>query len=124
MVPQDKDKESLTELSALGLSGYSVKTMAEVFKTNEDGFKTETYALLDSFEIAEALIETLPDHDYYRVQSVWVLTNGSQGFVLSTVGHPFEASSVIKEHEALAHIKDAAIAKLSPATRKILSFNL
>lgn len=106
----------LSELIGKDLAGYSVEELHEVFKVNDDGKKVKSVGYFRSEDIANAFAGNQVDAPWHKVRKAFVLTDGgTNGFLLS--GEPVK---LLNDEEAALEIRNAAVAKLSSAERRVL----
>ncbi|OGI90377.1 hypothetical protein A2911_00070 [Candidatus Nomurabacteria bacterium RIFCSPLOWO2_01_FULL_40_15] len=98
------------------LDGFSVKTMTEVYRTDEDGRKVKATAYFFDPSVARAWIDGLADMHYHKEKHVLVLTDGFRAFLLNP-----EPIEITGDEHARLEIRDKALAKLTPAERAVLS---
>jgi len=102
------------ELLGKSLSGFAVQELTEVFKVDEDGRKKKSLGFFHDESIAKAFAGNQADANWHRTEKVLVLTDGKEGFVIGG------GVTLLDDEKAALEIKEAAIAKLSEAERKVL----
>lgn len=112
MDPETKIKE----LVGKDLEGFKIVEMTEVYRVYVDGSGYRSLGFFKDPITATAFAGAQMDANWYKTGQALVLTDG-------TVGYLIEDQKPVKlfddEAEALA-IKKKAVAKLSPAERKLL----
>lgn len=110
-------KATLKELIGKDLKGFKIVEMTEVYRVDDDGQKSSSLGFFKDPNTAVAFAGAQTDANWHKTGQVLVLTDGIIGYVI-------EDQKPVKffddEAEALT-IKKKAIAKLSPAERKILN---
>ncbi len=102
-------------LVGLRLDGYMVEKMAEVYKTDVDGMKTNTVGYFRNGQVAAAWAQGQTDPFNHKTAEVLVVTNGERHF--SFGGQPI---SLFDDEQAALEVREKALAKLSPEERAVL----
>jgi hypothetical protein len=98
------------------LTGFKIAAMAEVFRTDDDGRKTNILGYFKDADIAKGYIECQADSFRYGTETVYILTDGKVGFLLaSPIG-----VDLLDDEEAKTLIRETGKAKLTPTQRKIM----
>ncbi len=98
------------------LSSFKVIIMTEVFKVDGDGRRSKSLGYFKDVTIAQAFAGSQTDAPWHKTRDVYVLTDGKVGFLLNTS----ESVQILEDEKVLVQIKEKALAKLTPAERKIL----
>jgi len=96
------------------LSGFKLEILTEVYMTDEDGIKRGTAGFFRDKNVAEAFADNVTDANFTKTAEAAVFHNGTIGFRLAE-----EVKLLDDEKEAL-RLREAALAKLSPAERAVL----
>lgn len=111
-------KAKIKELIDKDLKGFKIVEMTEVYRLDDDGRKSSSLGFFKDPNTAAAFAGVQTDASWHKTGQALVLTDG-------TVGYVIEDQKPVKlfddEVEAL-EIKKKAVAKLSPAERKLLGF--
>ncbi len=112
------NKAKIKELIDKDLKGFKIVEMTEVYRMDNDGLKSSSLGFFKNPNMAMAFAGVQTDPSWHKTEQALVLTDG-------TVGYVIEEQNPVKlfddEAEAL-EIKKKAVAKLSPAERKLLGF--
>jgi hypothetical protein len=109
---------SLKEMVGATLVGFSIIEMTKVYRVDDNGRESEILGFFKKPELAEAFAGAQPDANWHETIPVLILTNGTVGYVVKDQ-EPVKFFD--DEIEAVA-LKKNALAKLSPAERKLLGF--
>jgi hypothetical protein len=109
-------KTNIKELIGKDLSEFKIVEMTEVYNVDENGRKSSSLGFFKDSNIAEAFAGVQTNASWHRTGQALVLTDGTIGYV---IGQRDAVKLFDDEAEAL-DIKKKAIAKLSPAERKLL----
>lgn len=109
---------ALSGLVGADLEGFKVVQMTEVYRINEDGHKSQSLGFFRNADIAIAFAGSQVDKHWHKTELALVLTNGSVGYVISQQ----EPIKLFNDEQEALGIKKKAIAKLSPAERRLLGF--
>jgi hypothetical protein len=101
------------------LDGFTIQEYTEVYKTVyktdvEGRGKEKSLGYFKDNAIAEAFAGKQTDAAWHKTEKVFLLTNGTVGFLLGN------SVKLIDDEKASLEIKQSALAKLSSAERKIL----
>jgi hypothetical protein len=107
--------ETGLELVGKSLTDFSVRTMTEVFRTNDDGLKVKAVGYFFDPQVAQGWVDGMTNKHYYGTVHVLVLTDGERAFLLD----PTRVEITGDEHAKL-EIRDKALAKLTPSERAVL----
>lgn len=110
------DKVDINAVVGQDLSGFKVIIMTEVFKTDDDGRRSRSLGYFKDVTIAKAFAGSQTDAPWHKTRDVYVLTDGKVGFLLNTS----ESVQILEDEKVLVQIREKALAKLTPAERKIL----
>lgn len=99
---------------ALDSEGFSVKSLAGVYMTNENGMRVKTLGFFKDWNVAGAFAQSQKDASHHKVAESFVLTNGKHGFV---IGEPV---TLLDDEKATLEIREKALAKLSPEEKAVL----
>jgi len=113
-----KQKDGLGALIGKELGQFRIIEMTEVFLVNEDGKKTITLGYFRNKNIAEAFAGLQTDSIYNKTASALVLTNGTEGYIITQQ----DPAKLFDDEAEVLEIRKKAIAKLTPAERKLLGF--
>lgn len=111
-------KAEIKKLVGKDLRGFKVVEMTEVYLVDYDGRKSRSLGFFKDPDIASAFAGVQIDASMHKTGQALVLTNG-------TVGYVIEDQKPVKffdDEMEMLEIKRKAIAKLSPAERKLLGF--
>ena len=108
--------EKPQDLVGVDLSGFKVVQMTEVYRVDDDGRKTLSLGFFRDTNVATAFAGAQRDSDWHKTASAFVLTDGKIGVVIDQIGF---VKLFDDEREAL-RLREVAVAKLSPAERKLL----
>jgi hypothetical protein len=107
------------DLVGVDLSKFKVVLMTEVYRVDDDGLKTVSLGFFKDTNVATAFAGAQRDSDFHKTTPSLILTDGWIGVAID------QKSGFVKlfddEQEALK-LREVAIAKLSPAERKLLGF--
>ena len=107
----------VTTRSLIGkkLDGFTIQEYTEVYMTDVEGRgKEKSLGHFKNDSIAKAFAGNQTDPAWCKTEKVLLLTDGKVGFVLG------ESVKLIDDEKAALEVREAALAKLSPAERKIL----
>lgn len=110
--------EADKSLIGMSLDGFWVQVLSEVYAIDDDGLKTGTVQFLIDLNIAIAWAQNQPDPHHLKVDSVLVITDGKRYFLFS--GREIK---IWNDDEASRQARKAALAKLSPEERSLLSLS-
>lgn len=108
----------LKDLIGHDLSGFKVIVMTEVYTIDDDGRKCDSIGFFRNQTIGEAFAGQHSNAGHTRTDQVLVLTNGTAGYVMESK----ESVKLFNDEDEVLKIKQGAIAKLSPAERKLFGF--
>jgi hypothetical protein len=100
------------------LAGFKVAEMIEVYRVNDDGRKTQSVGFFKDPDVATAFAEAQTDPGWHKTGRAFVLTNGTFGYVIGEQ----ESVRLMDDEKEAGDLKKNAVAKLSPARRKLLGF--
>jgi len=109
-----KPKSTAKELVGQKLNEFAVVEYTEVYKTNDDGFKSKSLGFFKDADVAKAFAGNQTDAAWHKTETVLLLTNGKVGFLLG------DSVELLDDEKATLEIKKSAMAKLSPSERKVL----
>ena len=98
------------------LKDFIITKMTEVYRTNEDGMKVSSVGFFKKEDIAKAFAGSQTDKNYFKTQTVIVLTNGIVAYLIEEK----EPLHIIDDEKAALTLKKKALEKLSPEEIKIL----
>ena len=104
----------LFEQVGMNFDGFTIQEYTEVYRTDEYGNRANSLGCFRDKEIAESVAQSRVDAAWCKTRAIHLLTNGKVGF---RVG---ERVTLVDEEAAIAEVRGAALAKLTPAERKIL----
>ncbi len=105
----------LRELVGRELTGYVVEELHEVFQTDDDGRKSKSIGYFRSESIATAFAGIQTDAPWHKVQKAFVLTNGTDGFLMTG-----QSVTLLSDEQATLDVRNAAKAKLTEAEQRVL----
>jgi len=105
----------IAELVGRDLTNFKIVEMTEVYLVNDDGRRSRSLLFFNNQDTATAFAQIQTDANHHRHRQALVLTDGIVGY---TIQDQIKLSR--DEDGILETIKDRALAKLSPAERKIL----
>lgn len=108
----------IKKLVGKDLKGFKIVEMMEVYSVDDDGRKSSSLGFFKNPNTAVAFAGVQRDASWHKTEQALVLTDGTVGYVI-TQQEPVKLFD--DEAEALK-IKKKAVAKLSPAERKLLGF--
>ncbi len=109
---------NIKELIGKDLKGFKIVEMTEVYRVDFDGRKSSSLGFFKDPNTAEAFAGVQTDASWHKTGQALVLTDGTVGYVIKDQ-KPVKLFD--DEAEAL-EIKKKALAKLSPAERKLIGF--
>lgn len=98
------------------LKGFKIIEMTEVYRVDDDGRRTSSLGFFKSKVIAEAFAGMQRDANYHKSKQALVLTDGIIGYVIEEQ----EIVKLFDDEDEAVEIKKKALAKLSPAERRLL----
>lgn len=104
----------LKDLVGKDLSKFKIEERTEVYRTNDDGRKTESIGFFKSDTIARAFAKGQKDANWHETEKVLIMTDGEVGFLL---GKPVK---LLDDEQAALGLREKALAKLSPEDRELL----
>ena len=111
-------KLKISDFTGKDISDFKIILAIEVYKTNEDGRKTASVGFFKSYDVAVAFIGVQVDSSFHKTEQVFLLTNGTAGFVID-----FNREvKLFNDEEEKIKIRKQVIAKLSKSERAILGF--
>ena len=111
-------KAKIKELVGKDLKGFKIVEMTEVYRVNDEGRKSGSLGFFKDPNIATAFAGVQTDASWHKTGQVLVLTDGTVGYVITEQ----EPVNLFDDEAEALEIKKKAIAKLSPAERKLLGF--
>ena len=109
-------ENQIKELIGKNLDQFQIIEMTEVYRINEDGVKTSALGYFKDQDVAAGFADAEPN--WHKTRPAIVLTDGTVGYLMTEQ----EPIKIFDDEVELDIIKKRAIAKLSPAERKILGF--
>lgn len=106
------------EMIGQDLVGFEIVEMTEVYRTGEDGRKSQSLGFFKNANTAEAFIGTHSDTNFHKTAPAFILTNSVVSFVINEQ----ESVKIFNDKDEVVEIKKKVLAKLSPAERKLLGF--
>ena len=111
-------EDKISELVGKDLSRFKIIEMTEVYRVDDDGLKSISLGFFKYPNVAAGFAGAQTDASWHKIKQALVLTDGTIGYV---IGDHNPVRLFDDEAEAL-EIKKKAVAKLSPAERKLLGF--
>jgi hypothetical protein len=111
-------KLKISDFTGKDISGFKVITAIEVYKTNEDGRRAASVGFFKSYDVAVSFIGVQVDSSFYKTEQVFLLTNGTVGFVIDY----HREVKLFDDEEEKIKIRKQVISKLSKSERAILGF--
>lgn len=105
----------LKELIGKDLQGYTIEELYEVYKMDNDGRKLQSVGYFRQEFIAKAFAGVQVDAPWHKVQRAFVLTNGTDGFLMTG-----QSVTLFSDEQATLDIRNAAKAKLTEAEQRVL----
>ena len=102
-----KEISCLADMIGIDLSGFQVRKLFEVYKTNDDGRKVSSLGFFKSEKIAKGFAKIQVDANWHKVKGNYILTDGKIGFVLGTF------INILDDEEAKLAIAEKARLKLT-----------
>lgn len=118
--PQPKEiiVQKITELVNRDLRDFKIVEMTEVYRVDDDGRKSCSLGFFKDKNTASAFAGVQIDANWHKIGQAFVLTNGTVGYVITQQ----ESANLFDDEAEALEIKKKAVAKLSPAGRKLLGF--
>jgi hypothetical protein len=98
------------------LKGFRTIEMTEVYRVDNDGRKSESIGVFKNPDVAQAFAGVQTGADWHHTKKILVLTDGTVGYNITEV----EPVTIFSDESELVKVKEKALAKLSPAERRIL----
>jgi hypothetical protein len=96
------------------LEGFRVCWMTEVYTVDTDGRKAKSIGFFHNDAVAQAFAGNQTDACFTKYSREFVLTDGKVGFVIA------QSVTLLDDEEEALKIKQAVLARLSEAERKVL----
>lgn len=110
--------EADESLIGMSLDGFRVQMLNEVYRINDDGLKAGTIQFLSNLNIATVWAQNQPDPHHVKVNTILVITDGKRYFLFA--GNEIKIGN---DEAVYLQVCKAALAKLSPEERKLLSLS-
>ncbi len=107
----------LNALLGKSLKDYKIVEMTEVYQIDDDGRKTNSLGFFKDKNIAEVFAGAQTDANWHKTGQALVLTDGAVGYIVGS-----ESVVLFNDEKEALDLKQKALAKLSPAERKLLKF--
>jgi hypothetical protein len=105
----------LEQMVGMNLDGFTVQKCTEVYKIDDDGTKTKSVGYFKDKEVAEAYAQNKVHAAWHKTKPVYLLTDGKIGVLMGE-----RVALIDDEATIVVEVRDAILAKLTPAERKIL----
>ncbi len=102
------------DLIGRDLKGFSIQEYTEVFRTNDEGFKSSSIGFFKDDNIAKAFAQNQTDANWHKTEKAFILTDGKIGFLLG------KSVTLLDAEKAALEIRNSALNKLSAEERKLL----
>ena len=103
------------DLVGKSLADFSVKTITEVYVTDDDGRKVEAVGYFFDPCVAQAWIDGETNRHHLKLVHTIILTDGSRTFLLNP-----NSLEIMGDEHAKLEIRNRVLAKLTPAERSVL----
>lgn len=111
-------KAKIKELIGKDLKGFKVVEMTEVYRVNDDGQMSRSIGFFKNPNTAQAFAGVQTDANWHKTGQAFVLTDGTVGYILAQE----ESVKLFDDEVEALEIKKKALARLSPAERKLFGF--
>lgn len=111
-------KAGINTLVGKDLANFKIVEMTEVYRTDDDGRKSDSLGFFKDPTVAVAFAGAQTDANWHQTKPALMLTDGVVGYVIAQQ----DPVKLFDDEAETLKIREKALTKLSPEERKLLGF--